>query len=161
MPRADAALAGIAVPMAVANPIAAAFTWPLRLWWHPRLSWCGPVASAPMVSSGLTDAAAGSECDDMGLPKSPAPAGLFVCPRGWSRYLQFSLPPTNSSALPPVGRRQTYQPLAPAGICCEQEIVTGPSAALNVQSTLQVTARSDALSVLTITESFAGDIAQE
>jgi hypothetical protein len=76
-------------------------------------------------------------------------------------YLQLSLPLTNSSALPPVGRRQTYQFLAPAGTCCAQEIVTGPSAALNVQSTLQVTARSEVLSVLTITASLAGDIAQE
>src|SRR5260221_5376991 len=83
------------------------------------------------------------------------------CLHGCPRYLQLSLPLTNSSASPPVGRRQTYQPLAPGGICCEQEIVSGPSAALKVQSTLQVTARSDALSVLTIMASFAGDHAQE
>jgi len=63
---------------------------------------------------------------------------------------------------PAAGRAQADVPaLAPAGICCEQEIVTGPSAALNVQSTLQITARSEALSVLTTTESFAGVIAQE
>lgn len=91
----------------------------------------------------------------------PRLGGTFHWPRQRQGYLQLSLPLTNSSVLPPIGRRQTYHPLAPAGICCEQEIVTGPSAALNVQSTLQVTPRSPALSVLMITASFAGDIAQE
>jgi hypothetical protein len=74
--------------------------------------------------------------------------------------LQLSLPPVISSTLPPVGRRQTYQPLLLAGIDCVQEMVTGPCGEVNWQSTLQLTARSEALSVLTITASFAGDSAQ-
>src|SRR3954449_1860647 len=87
----------------------------------------------------------------------PALAGLFIWLRGWPRYLQLSLPLSNWSALPPVGRRQTYQPLLFAGICWVQEIVAGPSGEVNRQSTLQVMARSEALSVLTITASPAGD----
>jgi hypothetical protein len=47
-----------------------------------------------------------------------------------------------------------------AGICCVQETVTGPSGQVNWQSTLQVISRSEALSVLTMTASFAGDSAQ-
>src|SRR5581483_3598307 len=42
-------------------------------------------------------------------------------------YLQLSWPSTKSSAVS-VGRTQTYQPLAAAGICCAQDSFTGPSA---------------------------------
>jgi len=76
------------------------------------------------------------------------------------RYWQVSLPLANSSTLPPVGRRQTYQPFLLAGIRCAQETVTGPSGEVNKQSTLQVFSRSEGLSVLTITASLAGDRTQ-
>jgi hypothetical protein len=62
--------------------------------------------------------------------------------------------------LPPVGRRQTYQPFLLAGIRRAQETVTGPSGEVNRQSTLQLISRSEGLSVLTMTASFAGDSTQ-
>jgi hypothetical protein len=62
-------------------------------------------------------------------------------------YWQLSLPLANSSPLPPVGRRQTYQPFLLAGIRCAQETVTGPSGEVNRQSTLQLISRSEGLSV--------------
>ena len=63
-------------------------------------------------------------------------------------------------ALPPVGRRQTYQSLVSGGTFRTQAIVIGPSGELKVHSTLQVIARPEALSVLMMTASLVGDSPQ-
>jgi hypothetical protein len=78
MQRADAAPAGIAVPMADASPIVAAV--PLSSCGLPPSSWSGPLAASVRVVSSLpTDAAARYKFAQYSMPKAPLARGFFVC----------------------------------------------------------------------------------
>jgi hypothetical protein len=75
MPQADAAPAGIAVPMADASPIVA-LSWSGDL---PRSSWCGPSVAFALTATFLPmDVAARSERIDIEQRKAPLARGFLV-----------------------------------------------------------------------------------
>src|ERR1700688_1689482 len=112
MPRAGAAPAGIADPMADASPIAAVLSLSRPL---PRSWWCAPsVASAPMASYGPMDAAV--RCKRIGIEqrKAPLARGFFVRCVMWGSPAVAKATPAERAGMP-AGRTVVHRSASAIG----------------------------------------------